>query len=319
VGLSPSRLFNPNFKWETNKKLEAGLELGFWKDRIFLSASLYKNRSSNQLVGIPLPGTTGFTSILGNLDALVQNTGFEFTFRTINYLAEDFQWNSSFNFTVARNKLIEFPGLESSVYKERYRIGEPLNISLLYHYNGINPDTGVYEFEDVNGDGQITFPDDRQTTIDLTPKFFGGLQNQFTYKNWNLDFLFYFVKQEKSAFTMGVAGTMGNQPTRLVDSWQSAGDSSQYQIYTTGLNGAAVTAQSLYSSSDATIVDASYIRLRNISLSYDLKIKSLNFQLFLQAQNLLTFTTYEDGDPESGYIGFLPPLKTISTGIQLTF
>jgi TonB-linked SusC/RagA family outer membrane protein len=321
VGLEPSRLYNPDFGWETNRKLEAALEIGFLKDRIFLTAAFYRNRSSNQLVGVPMPGTTGFTAMQANLDATVQNQGYEFTLLTQNFRNDNFKWSTNINLTIPRNELLEFPGLDGSVYKEQYRIGEPLNIKLVYHYSGIDPQTGLYQFEDVNSDGQITFPDDRQTVVDLNPKFFGGLQNQVTYKRWSLDFLFQFVKQKNLAFTMGNAGTMGNQPTRLTDSWQQAGDTAQYQIYTTGANAAAVNTQSQYESSDAAIVDASFIRLKNISLTYDLPLreKGTLCKISLQSQNLFVITPYDDGDPEFGSLGYLPPLRVITAGVQLTF
>ena len=80
--LEPSRLFNPDFSWEMNKKLELALETGFFKDRLLLTAAWYRNRSSNQLVGIPLAGTTGFSSIQANLDATIENRGWEFTLQS---------------------------------------------------------------------------------------------------------------------------------------------------------------------------------------------------------------------------------------------
>jgi len=105
-GLQPSRLYNPDFSWETNKKIEASLELGFFDDQIFLTTSWYKNRSSNQLVGYALPSTTGFTSIQANLDAVVENTGFELVLRTVNIKNKDFSWITNFNITKAGNKLV---------------------------------------------------------------------------------------------------------------------------------------------------------------------------------------------------------------------
>jgi len=321
VGLMPSRLYNPDFGWEKTKKLEAALELGFLKDRIFLTAAYYRNRSSNQLVGLPVPATTGFTSLQANLNATVQNTGFEVSLDTKNIDTKDFSWSTNINLTLPRNKLVSFPGLESSVYKEQYRIGKPLAIRMVYNYKGINEQTGVYQFEDVNGDGQITSPDDKQTAVDLSPEFYGGLQNQIRYKSWTLNFLFQFVKQKNQGFTLGNGGMMNNQPVELVNSWQVPGDSSSHQVYTTGFNSEAVTAQSLYESSNANIVDASFIRLKNIAISYTLPDLSngLKSSILLQAQNLLTITPYKGGDPEFGTLGFLPPLRVISAGIQLTF
>lgn len=320
IGLAPSRLFNPNFKWETNKKFEASLEIGFLKDRIFLTGSFYRNLSSNQLVGIPLPGTTGFITMQANLDATVENTGYEFTLRTLNIKSGSFRWISNINLTIPRNKLLKFPGLENSTYKDQYRIGEPLNIQLLYHYIGIDPETGIYQFEDVNGDGQITFPEDSQTIVDRTPKFYGGFHNQINYKRWSLDFHFQFTKQKSQAL-IGIGGTMANQYVDLINSWEYPGNNAQYQILTTGSNQEAVVAQSLYANSDASIVDASFIRLKNISISYKLPLDStkIQCQLYMQAQNLFTITSYKFGDPEFSQTGFLPPLKVITTGIQLTF
>jgi len=321
VGLEPTRLYNADFGWETNKKLEAALELGFFHDKIFTTASWYQNKSSNQLVGVPLPGTTGFTVLQSNLNAEVQNSGLELTLRTNNFSNANFSWTTSFNLTFAKNKLLSFPGLESSPYSQKYRLDKPLNIELVYEYKGVNSQTGLYEFEDINKDGKITFPEDRQKAVDLNPKYYGGLQNQLRYKNWNLDFLFQFVKQKNRINPMGFAGQMSNQPVSKTDRWQAVGDIPAYQLYTTGNNSEAVTADYLYDRSDASITDASFIRLKNISLSYLLPMRSNTVQckIMLQAQNLLTFTKYKDGDPEFTSSGYLPPLKVTTAGIQLTF
>lgn len=321
IGLQPSRLFNPDFAWETNKKSEVALELGFFADRIFLTAAWYQNRSSNQLVGIPLPGTTGFSQLQANLNATVQNTGLEFTLRTVNFNTKNFNWTSSFNVSFSNNALVAFPDLNSSTYKNRFRIGEPLNILLRYSYTGLNPATGIYQFADQNNDGKITSPDDRQTIVNLNPDYFGGLQNQLRYKRWRLDFLFQFVKQRNLSYSSGLAGIMVNQPEKIINSWQSTGDAGPYQLFTAGYNNAAITAQSLYGNSDATIVDASYIRLKTVAISYEIPLKSKSMQctFMLQGQNLLTFTKYTDGDPEFKTIGYLPPLKVMTAGMQLTF
>jgi TonB-dependent starch-binding outer membrane protein SusC len=321
IGIQPSRLFNPDFGWEINKKLEAALELGFLKDRITMSAAYYQNRSSNQLVGIPLPGTTGFPTLQANLAATVENKGVEFTFNTINFNTENFKWSTSFNFTASKNELLKFPGLESSSYSQRYRVGSPLNIYLMYKLKGVNQQTGIYEYEDLNNDGKITFPEDKQYAANLNPKYFGGLQNQLEYKNWKLDFLFQFVKQQNQIYPMGVAGNMSNKQQRIANSWQNPGDISQYQLFTTGQNSAAVTGQYYYYDSNATLTDASFVRLKNISVSYKLplKLQETSCTIMLQAQNLLTFTNYKDGDPEFISYGFLPPLKVISAAVQLTF
>lgn len=324
IGLEPARLFNPAFGWETNRKLEAALEAGFLNDRIFVTAGYYKNRSSNQLAGMPLPGTTGFSSIQSNLDATVENRGFEGTLRTVNVQTHDFNWTSNLNITVSRNKLVAFPDLESSTYKNIYSIGEPLNIKKVYQFTGVNPATGLYTFADRDGDGKITFNGDRTLVKDFNPQFFGGFQNSFRYKKLQLDFLLQFVKQENYNATafFAPAGMLSQQPTSILDSWKQPGDITSHQMYTTGENGEAVNAASRYASSDAAISDASYIRLKNISLSYDLPlqfIKDMRCKVYVEGQNLLTFTQYAGADPEFKSAGYLPPLRILSAGLQITF
>ncbi|CAA9194667.1 TonB-dependent receptor P26 [Flavobacterium bizetiae] len=318
-GLAPSRLYNPNFAWETNRKLELALETGFLQDRIFFTAAWYRNRSSNQLVGIPMPGTTGFSSLQSNLEATVQNAGWEFTLRTVNLSKGAFGWTSSLNLSFSRNKLLRFPGLEGSTYSEKYRLNAPLNITLLYEYTGIDPKTGLYQFRDINNDGKISFPDDKQIVMDLNPQYYGGLQNQLSYKGWSLDFLFQFVKQKNVNYPVGATGEMYNQPEVTQHAWQQPGDLGPYQIQTAGYNFDALTAGSLYSESTASISDASFIRLKNISLWYDLPLKQTKCRLMIQGQNLLTFTGYRDGDPEFTSFGSLPPLRVITAGVQFTF
>ncbi|MFH7001550.1 SusC/RagA family TonB-linked outer membrane protein [Flavobacterium bizetiae] len=322
VGMDPTRLFNPNFSWEINRKLEIALETGFFHDRLFFTAAGYRNRSSNQLVGIPLPATTGFSSVSANLDAVVENSGLEFTLRTINFNNPNFKWSTNFNVTVARNRLVSFPGLEGSTYSNRYVIGKPTTIAKTYQFNGVNPSTGIYEFEDVNKDGIISI-EDRQTVVDITPEFYGGLQNTIQYKRLQLDFLFQFVKQQNYDYSSYVpGGSFINQPQYMVHAWNNQGDITPYQINTSGQNSAAVNAYYNYSDSNAGIVDASYIRLKNISLSYDLPfetIKGVQCRLSLQGQNLLTFTPYKNGDPEFRFSGYLPPLQIFTAGVQLTF
>lgn len=323
IGLAPSRLYNPNFGWEMNRKLEIALETGFLNDRIFLTAAYYRNRSSNQLIGVPLPGTTGFSSINANLGATVENRGMEFTLRTENIQAKEFEWTTSLNISMLRNELIAFPGLAASTFANTYVIGEPVTIAKVFHYTGIDPQTGLYTFEDVNGDGVITSDKDRRAVADLTPDFFGGIQNQLRYGPWSLDFLFQFSKQKNYDYDAGVpAGQMYNQRNDADRAWDPFGAPGQYQRLTAGGNSAAVQSYYNYTASDAVITDASYIRLKNIALSYKLPshfIEGVGCRLYAQAQNILTITSYNGADPEFRTAGFLPPLKVYSAGVEISF
>ncbi|MFP9097754.1 SusC/RagA family TonB-linked outer membrane protein [Flavobacterium sp. RHBU_24] len=323
-GLQPSRLFNPDFGWENNKKLEIAAETGFFNDRLNLAFSWFRNRSSSQLVGIPLPGTTGFTEIQANLDATVENKGVEITLMADIIKAKGFRWSSSINFSRLRNKLLSFPGLQGSPYKYQYEIGKPLNIVKAYHFTGVDPQTGIYQFEDVDGDGIISSGGDKQKSIDLNPDFFGGFQNEFVLGPVRLDFLLQFVKQENfnQSFSGMMPGTMVNQPVDVLERWQNPGDQSPYQQFSSGANFPALIANTRYMQSDAGISDASYIRLKNISLSYDIPQQwtgNAKCRVSVQAQNLLTFTSYKGADPEFKVAGVLPPLKMFTTNLTFTF
>ncbi len=320
--LQPSGIFNPLFGWESNTKLEAALELGFFNDRIFLNTSWYRNRSSNQLVGIPLAATTGFSELTGNFDATVENSGVELDLRTVNVRGKKLNWTTTFNLTVPKNRLVAFDGLETSTFANQYVIGQPLTIVKLYHALGIDPETGEYTFEDYNGDGNIRSLDDRQYIEDRSPKFYGGLGNTISFGQLTLDFFLQFKKQRAfNPLAFGATpGYRGNAPVDLLDRWQEAGDDAPVQLATGGLSSAGDTGI-LQQSSSAAFSDASFIRVRNISLNYHLDSLSdgLDVNLYVQGQNLFTVTNYKGPDPEQPSNSRLPVLRQITLGLQVSF
>lgn len=322
-GLAPSRLYNPNFGWETNKKLELGLELGFLQDQFFLSAAWFKNRSSNQLIGVPLPATTGFPSIQSNFDATVENTGLEVELRSVHLKKKNFSWTTSLNLTVPKNRLVAFPNLEASTYANSLVLGESLSIRKVFHYTGIDPQTGAYTFKDYNGDGQITFEADRQLIADTSPKFYGGMGNQISFGNWNFDFHFQFIKQlgRNYLYTAPLAGTFVNQAKEMLSHFPQDGPISIAQQYSTGGNSAVIEAYYNFRDSDAAFSDASFIRLKSVSLSYKIPnwSKKGSATVYVQGQNLLTFTNFRGSDPENQSFSSLPPLRQFSVGFQLGF
>jgi len=318
TGLYPLNLENPAFGWERNKKNEAGLELGFLNNRVSFSADYYRNRTDNQLIGYTLPTQTGFTNVTANREALVQNTGWEFVVSSTNMRTKFFTWKSSFNMTIPRNKLVAYPDLATSSYASVFLIGQPITIRKFTDYQGVDPTTGVYVMNGIN------LTTDRTIVADLAQRYYGGFQNSFTYKNWSLDVFFHFVKQNGlSAINFTAPGGRSNQFTSLLDRWQNKGDITETQKYST--TGTAVTNFSYYSNySDARVVDASFIRLKNVALSYEFdkkliqKIKADNIRVYLQMQNLATYTKYKIGDPET--LSFSDaPLKMITVGCQVVF
>ncbi|XHR94283.1 SusC/RagA family TonB-linked outer membrane protein [Mucilaginibacter sp. UC70_90] len=325
-GLIPSSPYNPQYNWEVNKKLEASVELGFIKDRILLNTTFYRNRSSNQLIRYVLPTQTGFSSVIRNFPGLVQNTGWEFTLTSKNIDAGRFKWSSNFNLTIPQNKLVSFPGLATSSYKSVYIEGKSLSVIQAYKYLGVDPQTGLYTFEDVNKDGVI-YTGDLQEAGNRDPKFYGGLQNNISWKQFDLSFFFQFTKQigvnYLAQLVSTTPGRMYNQPEFVLSRWQQPGDQTDIEKLISQFDGPAATAYGVLAGSTGAYTDASFIKLKNLSLSYrigDIWLKKLKLngcRIYLEGQNLLTITSYKGADPEMQNFYALPPLRTIVAGLQL--
>lgn len=318
-----NRLANDTFSWTTNKKLEAALALGFFDGRINAELAWYQNRAGNQLVSYPLPSLTGFVSVIENLPAVVENKGLEFTLQTQNIRTKGFSWGTNFNIAQNRNKLISFPGLASSTYAGRYAIGRSINTVGMYQYTGVNPTTGAYTFADVNGNGTVdTFGSTDYIYKDSSPLYTGAMNNNFSYKGFQLGVFFTFTKQKGvlrlSNVTPGGLGSgIGNQ---LILSEQLAGKPALDNLTTSSFRADLAN----YYNSDAVFVDASYIRLQNLSFAYNLPLqivhraKLQNFKIYTECQNLLTITGYKGTDPASPGSFTLPPRKIVTAGIQIT-
>ncbi|HWW39350.1 SusC/RagA family TonB-linked outer membrane protein, partial [Pedobacter sp.] len=327
VSYKSNRLANPYLEWEETRKLQFGLDLGFLKDRLLVNANYYINRSSNQLRAYTLPMTTGFGQIDRNVTDKVRNSGWDFTITSTNLQNKDFKWSSNINLSVPKTLLT---ATNDNRFPEKPKVGQPLSASLVYHFLGVDPATGLYQFEDHNGNPTLT-PDpvlDRTVLIDMAPKFYGGLQNSFSYSGFQLDFLFYFVKQiaQNQGFGFSTPGTgqgQGNQLASLMGRWQRPGDISSIQRFSTKYSGDVSQALANVYESDAAWADASYIRLKNVSLSWQLpenwcKHAHLqNCSLFVQGQNLWTFTNYKGLDPETKSSTTLPPLRVVTIGLKV--
>ena len=190
----------------------------------------------------------------------------------------------------------------------------------MYHLEGINPQNGQYIFTDYNGDGRISSPDDRQIIKNIGVEFFGGWSNNFSYKNWSLSLLVQFVKQQSRNFNyqMSSPGLMRNLPVEALNVWSPDNPNGLYMPY----HATTSSQHSLFQMSDATVSDGSFIRLKNIQLSYRIPLQGKlirEAKIYFQGQNLYTWTKYFGLDPEFSSLGFLPPLKTYSFGMQINF
>jgi len=323
VGLSPTGHFNPYLQWEQTNKLNLGLDFGFFKDRILLNANYFHNRSSNQLVTTPLPFLTGYATIKTNLPAVLQNTGLELALNTRPIEADKFRWSSNLNFTIPRNKLVSFPDIENSTYAGQLKIGEPAGIQRWNRFTGVNPTTGRYQFVTTSGAlSSLPAFADRVALIDMAPYFYGSFSNTLAYKGFELSFLWQFVKQKGLDYRFGInPGTMQNQPASIDGNyWQQAGDDKFIQRPAT----TSLTEASFASISDGYYTDASFLRLKNVHLSYSLpqqliaKAGMTRASLFASAQNLLTFTGF-DLDAETQTPLMMPTLKVVTLGLQIGF
>lgn len=324
---APVGIPNPYIQWEETKKIQTGLDLGFFNDRILLTTNYIRNRSSNQLLDYSLPFITGVGRIVTNLPATIENTAWEFSVNTDNVRSGNFKWTSNFNLTIPKNKLVSFPNLETTAYKTIYIIGKPITLVQLYRFMGADPTTGAYVFSDSHGNltSSPQYPVDATIVRNTAPKLYGGLQNSISYKGFELDFLFQFVKQIGTDYSFGILpGTFNlNQPSYVLSRWRSPGDvtniqryNSDYSLFDSYYNGAG---------SDAAWADASYIRLKNLSFSWQLpqpllrKLHLQNLRLYINGQNLLTITKYKGLDPENLSTTSLPMLRVITVGAKLEF
>ncbi|WP_299515794.1 SusC/RagA family TonB-linked outer membrane protein [Mucilaginibacter sp.] len=322
-GLTPTRLANPYLQWEVTKKLDAALELGFLDDRIYFSADFYRNRSNTLLGNTALPSQTGFSSYYANLPATIQNKGIELQLTTVNFAKTNkFSWSTSFNLTLPSNKLIAFPNLTTSTSANTYVIGQSVNPILVYKFAGFQ--NGIATAQDLDNDGIITSgihangKGDYIVDGSYDPKLYGGITNTVSYKGFQLDFTFQGIKRNAQRGDLNFGAYPGRQyniPESLLDLPVK---------YSTTSSSAAGSAWRYYTGSDAAIEDASFIRLKNVSLAYNVpqawsrRLKLSSLQIYLHGENLLTFTKYKGLDPET--LGSsLPPLRMIVAGIKTTF
>ena len=337
AAIVPSQLANPDIQWETTKKLELALEVGLFKDRIFLTTNIYHNRSGNQLTFLSFPYQSGYNSLQANLPALIQNSGLEFDLSTTNIKTKNFKWTTSFNITLPKNKLIDFPGLANTFSASSYIIGMPINFTRLYHYLGVDAATGKATYEDIDKDGSIT-SNDRYIGKIGTP-YYGGFSNTISYRNFQLDIFFQFNHRFGTKNIISTRpGALINQNTSVLDHWRQVGDITFFPGASTTAGSPITTSYSQFSSSDALYGNASYVKFRSASLSYTMPakwishLKMTNCRVFAQGQNLFTWAknknifdteTQVQGGPSglgTGTIGQLtPPLRTVVFGINCSF
>ena len=335
AGMFPEQLADEHLSWEQTAQFNIGLDAALFKNALAFGFNYYDKRTRDGLLTAVLPGTTGYDSYLNNA-AEISNKGFELSLNSTNIQRDHFAWTSSFN--IARNvnnierlgKPMNFGSRDLILFKE----GSPMYSFWVYKQLYVDPQTGDAVYEDVNGDGKIT-TDDRQILGSIWPDFFGGLANNFTYRNWDLStFLSFSVGNEiynHNRF-FGEAGG-ARDAARVIfssnlDRWQQPGDRTDIPR-SDGINN-----NNYKDGGGRWLEDGSYLRLRSLSLGYNLPAAALDrlsltkLRVYVQATNLLTWTKYSGLDPESAAsssaneqgidLGTPPQPRSFQLGVNLT-
>lgn len=317
-GLYPRSLYNPGIRWEQTRKLEFSLALGFLQDRITTEVSWYRNRSSNQLIDYALPWITGFNSVRANFPAVIENRGLEIVLETKNIQRKDITWITSFNVTVPQTKLVAFDNIENSSYASFFKVGEAPTVQYLYTWDGVDPATGIHKLKDINNDGAVD-DNDRRFMLPTGQKIFGGLGNSVRWKDLEVAAFLYFANTTTSNIypSTSLPGSPNNWPAMALDRWMKPGDQKMIGRSSTRFNND-YSNKVIYS--DYNTTDIFFVRLRSLEIAYQLnsllnRTVPVQASVFVQGQNLLTFTDFKLGwDPETMYN--LPALRMLSAGLR---
>ena len=355
----PSSIENPDLKWERTKQYNLGIDLGLLSNRIYLETDIYKSTSDGLLLDVPIPSTTGFSSIFTNIGEL-ENKGIELNLTTQNLVGQ-FSWESVITYSANRNKITRMgPGDAPRIYSTGHSmsgidmVGKPMHQFYGYVFDGVfmsqaevDANTIIYPFTihpgdakyaDVSGNG-ILDAEDRAPIGNPQPDFIWSLNNVFKYKNFDFSFLWQGTVGN-DLFNGNYRRSMiyhegRNYLKRLNNRWRSEADPGDGTVpkISVVLDGFEKTASSFW------ITDGSYARLKNVTLGYNLpsnliqKIGLANARVYFSGFNLITITDAETEDPENFNIrgsiespdgrgvshGVYPSAKTYTFGININF
>lgn len=336
-GIGPSQLGNPNLRWEKNETTNIGVDYGFFNNRIAGSVEVFRRISRDLLLNQSVAQTSGFNDITKNVGEL-KNDGLEIEIRTININKNGFEWNTNFNITFLDNEVLSlYNGLQILPGDQSIRVGYPLGTNINNPYAGVNPANGRPMHYDKNGN--ITY---LRTPADLVPMghqdlttTYGGFTNTFSYKGIELSAFFQFDYGRTAAnlqhFRMADNGAVLRNSNLMFfeDRWTTPG---QVTYVPRPANNR--TENSSYISSYQTTArfyeDASFIRLKQVTLAYNLpasiisRLKFNNARIYAQGVNLITWTKWTGYDPEfratgNGTEGIIPQVRNYIFGIEVGF
>ncbi|OWP63695.1 SusC/RagA family TonB-linked outer membrane protein [Hymenobacter amundsenii] len=333
-GFSPNGVAIRDLGWETNKQVDAGFDLGLFRDRIYLTVAAYQRNTTDLLLNRNIPALLGFSSrALANVGE-VRNRGLEFQLNTANVQGKDFTWSTAANLSFNRNKVLALSGTNEQIrfdavfgYASSIRVvpGQPLGVFYGYQQEGIYLNQadidsspkwtgsstvirpGDFKFKDVDGDGQIN-SSDIGVIGNPFPNFTFGLQNTFGYKAFSLAVTLQGSQGNDVLYgadryvVNGQGGTNGR--TNLLDRWRSPENPGDGKTPLATVNGSLKTVFNSY-----YVHDASFLRVRNVTLRYQVPaqlVKRASLQslgIYTSIQNLYTFTKYFGYNPEANNYG----------------
>lgn len=330
-GTAPLQIANPDLKWEKTTQLSVGVDLGLLNGRINAEFNVYNKYTSDVLLLIAMPGSTGFSTYLTNYGE-ISNKGFELSIQSVNIRNKNFTWKTELNVSRNKNTIEDIPADIPFAGRDLIRLqkGQPMYSYWLYKQLYVDPATGDAIFEDLNKDGSITAAD-RQIVGSTWPDYFGGFSNNLQYKNFDLGIFFTY------SFGNGIwnhnrmlgetGGTLDANRVLLasqLDRWTTPGQKTNTPRLT--------TANYSRQENSRFFEDASFVRLRSLTLGYTLpsglvkKLKLSKARVYVAASNLFLITDYTGSDPESnmgrdniqGYdYGTPPQPRTIQAGLNI--
>jgi TonB-linked SusC/RagA family outer membrane protein len=341
TGVGPQALANANLQWERTREANVGLDASFYNGRLNITIDAYDNLTNKLLFAQPIPQTTGFSTVQGNIGE-VSNRGVELTISTVN-VNKTVRWSTDLNVSHNENKVVQlatdqpvFRGYTANGVARTNVIlpGQPLGTFWGLKFLGVDPATGDAIYDDKNGDGRIT-PDDGQVIGNAQPKLYGGLTNKVSWKGIEVSAFLQFsygnsvLNLTNNTLVNTGADIQNNQSRQALKRWRKEGDIASVPRY---------VFQNTYNNylSSRFLEDGSFLRLKNVTVSYNLpnkwidRFKLTNTRIYASATNLLTWTRYSGPDPEVSTLDgstaaqgidffTLPQVKTVFVGLSFGF
>lgn len=337
----------PDVKWETSKQLNVGLDVGLFNSRLNISADYYNKNTTDLLLFTRIANYDGGGSYLKNIGK-VNNKGFELMIDATPLKNRDFVWSAGFNISTNQNKVVSLgndsmlvrPFIAGGLISTEIQVvktGQPLGAFYLIPWEGVyQADKGNYKagdskYTDVNGNNSVGF-EDRVISGTATPKFQWGFNNNLTFKNFELNIFVQGAHGNKIFNATYAATAVPTADVKFITLAEAAN-------YWTPSNTASLWANpgsknKSWVESTQFLQDGSYVRLKNVSLSYIFGkslLKLASAKIYISAQNMATITNYKGFDPEATSTlassdadagidaGAYPSPKTFTVGLQLKF